>query len=49
MRDFPVFDTETGVSSLILKEVPYRKTAYIHIRDVEPGGLDAHLRECVGL
>lgn len=48
MRDFPVFDTETGVSSLILKEVPYRKTAYIHIRDVEPGGLDAHLRECVG-
>ena len=48
MRDFPVFDTETGVSSLILKEVPYRKTAYIHIRDVEAGGLEAHLRECVG-
>ena len=48
MRDFPVFDTETGVSSLILKEVPYRKTAYIHIRDVEPEGLEAHLRECVG-
>lgn len=48
MRDFPVFDTETGVSSLILKEVPYRKTAYIHVRDVQPGGLEAHLRECVG-
>lgn len=47
MRDFPVFDTETGVSSLILKEVPYRGTAYIHIRDVQPGGLEAHLRECV--
>ena len=48
MRDFPVFDTETGVSSLILKEVPYRKTAYIHLGDVQPGGLEAHLAECVG-
>lgn len=47
MWDFPVFDTETGVSSLILKEVPYRKTAYIHVRDVQHGGLEAHLRECV--
>ncbi len=47
MRDFPVFDTETGVSSLILKEVPYRGTAYIHVRDVQPGGLEAHLRACV--
>lgn len=47
MRDFPVFDTETGVSSLILKEVPYRGAAYIHVRDVQPGGLEAHLRECV--
>lgn len=48
MRDFPVFDTETGVSSLVLKEVPYRGAAYIHVRDVEPDGLEAHLRECVG-
>lgn len=47
MKDFPVFTTETGVSSLILKEVPYRRTAYIHIQDVQPDGLDAHLAECV--
>ncbi len=46
MRDFPIFTTETGVSSLILREIPYRKTAYIHVRDTQPGGLEAHLREC---
>ena len=47
MKDFPVFKTETGVSSLILKEVPYRAAAYIHIQDVQPDGFDAHLKECV--
>lgn len=47
MKDFPVFTTETGVSSLILKEVPYRNTAYIHIQDVQAEGLKEHLDECV--
>ena len=47
VKDFPVFQTETGVSSLILKEVPYRSTAYIHIQDVQPEGLEDHLAECV--
>ena len=47
MKDFPVFSTETGVSSLILKEVPYRETAYIHIQDVQPDGFGVHLKECV--
>ena len=47
MKDFPVFTTEYGVSSLILKEVPYRQEAYIHIQDVQPEGFDAHLAECV--
>lgn len=47
MKDFPVFTTETGVSSLILKEVPYRQEAYIHIQAVQPDGLAAHLAECV--
>lgn len=45
MRDFPVFDTEFGVASLILKEVPYQGTAYIILRDsLEPEKL---LAECV--
>ena len=45
MKDFPVFTTEYGVASLILREVPYRQEAYIHIQaSREPGEL---LKECV--
>lgn len=47
MKDIPMFDTDTGVSSLVLKEVPYKQTAYITVRSVQPGGLGEHLRECV--
>lgn len=47
MRDFPVFTTDTGVSSLILREIPYRKEAYIRIQDVQEEGFSDHLRECV--
>lgn len=47
MQDFPVFTTENGVSSLHLKEIPYRREAYIRIRDVQPGLLAEHLAECV--
>ena len=35
MRDFPVFTTEYGVASLILKEVPYRQEAYIILQATE--------------
>ena len=45
MRDFPVFTTEHGAASLILKEIPYRKEAYIRIQSSqEPEKL---LEECV--
>lgn len=47
MKDFPVFTTDFGISSLVLREIPYRKEAYIHIQDVQPDGFDEHLRECV--
>lgn len=47
MKDFPVFTTDFGVSSLILREIPYRQEAYIHIQDVQPGGFRDHLQECV--
>lgn len=47
MRDFPLFPGEYGVSALTLKEIPYQKTAYIRIREVQPGQLRAHLEECV--
>ena len=45
MKDFPVFTTENGVASLILKEVPYRGEAYIHLRDSQDP--KALLEECV--
>lgn len=47
MKDIPVFDTDTGVSTLLLKEVPYKQVAYIKVQSVQPGGLEAHLKECV--
>lgn len=43
-----MFPTDTGVSTLMLKEVPYKAIAYIRIQDVQPGGLEEHLSECVG-
>lgn len=45
MKDFPLFTTENGAASLVLKEIPYRKTAYIRIQDsVSPNQL---LEECI--
>lgn len=45
MRDFPVFTTEYGVASLILREIPYRQEAYIHLQATEQP--EELLRECV--
>ena len=47
MRDFPVFTTEYGVSSLVLKEIPYRNEAYIRMLDVQEDGFAEHLAECI--
>lgn len=47
MRDFPIFTTEYGVSSLILKEIPYRKEAYIRILDVQEDFFEEHMAECI--
>lgn len=47
MKDIPLFDTETGVSTLVLKEIPYKQIAYVVVRDAQTGGLEAHLDECV--
>ena len=45
MKDFPMFDTEFGIASLVLKEIPYKGTAYIILREVwDAEGL---LKECV--
>lgn len=47
MQDFPFFATETGVSSLTLKEIPYKGIAYIRIQDVQRENLGNHLSECI--
>lgn len=47
MKDFPLFTTESGISTLVLREVPYRQEAYIHIQDVQSDGFEEHLGECV--
>ncbi len=48
MRNIPVFTTDFGVASLILKEIPYKQLAFVIVRDVQPGGLRELLTECVG-
>ena len=45
MKDFPVFTTEYGVASLILKEIPYRQEAYIHLQATQQP--EELLQECV--
>ena len=44
MKDLPLFTTEHGAATLILKEIPYQETAYIILRDsLEPQAL---AKEC---
>ena len=45
MKDFPMFTTEFGVASLILREIPYRGEAFILIQDTQQP--EELLRECV--
>lgn len=45
MKDFPFFTTEYGVASLILREIPYQQTAYIHIQDTQDP--EKLVEECV--
>lgn len=47
MKDIPIFTTEFGVASLVLREIPYKQVAFIRLQDVQPGRLEAHLAECV--
>ena len=45
MRDIPLFTTEFGVASLILKEIPYRQEAYVRLQATQTP--DALIEECV--
>ena len=46
MKDIPVFETQYGVASLGLNEIPYRQEAYIQIRQAMPGMVSQLLGEC---
>lgn len=46
MRDLPFFITDNGVADLILKEIPYKQTAYIRVREAQPGELELLIGEC---
>ena len=46
MKDIPMFTTEYGVASLVLREIPYRQEAYITMQaTAQPEDL---LQECIG-
>ena len=45
MRDFPVFTTDYGVASLVLREIPYRQEAFIVIQSTQQP--EELLRECI--
>lgn len=47
MKDIPMFTTPYGAASLILKEIPYRKEAYIRVLGVESENLEQMLEECI--
>ena len=48
MRDLPFFITDYGVADLILKEIPYKQTAYIRVHEAQPGELEQLIGECRG-
>lgn len=45
MKDIPLFTTENGAASLILREIPYTNTAYVRILSSE--SVTALTEECV--
>ena len=45
MKDIPVFDTEHGVASLFLREIPYRNRAHIKLQSTQDP--EKLLEECV--
>ncbi len=45
MRDIPLFTTENGIASLVLREIPTSGSAYVHIRSSETP--EALINECI--
>ena len=45
MQDIPMFETEYGIAGLVLNQVPYTGSAYIHI--LQTNNLQGLLNECL--
>ena len=45
MRDIPVFTTQYGVAGLVLREIPYQNSAYVHIHSAQD--TEKLLEECI--
>lgn len=48
MRDIPMFTGQFGVASLIFREIPFSRCAYVLVRSALPGRMEAFLDECRG-
>ena len=46
MKDIPIFTGQYGCASLILREIPYKKQAYVLVRSVLEGKMRLFLEEC---
>lgn len=46
MKDIPIFTTQYGTASLVLREIPYQQTAYVRILAADH--IQGLLEECIG-
>lgn len=46
MKDIPIFTTDYGVAGIVLRELPYRGIAYVHVQDVQPGKIRELIGDC---
>lgn len=46
MQNIPVFTARNGMASLILREIPYNRKAYVLVRAIWDGQAEALLQEC---
>ena len=48
MKDLPIFTGQFGIASLILREIPYKRCAYVMVRSAQEGHMRDFLEECGG-
>lgn len=46
MKDIPIFTGKFGIATLILREIPYKKCAYVMVRSAQQGRLPEFSEEC---